>query len=223
MDGTGELFEAFLQCYQGEYTVIPLPQSGKQHHQTLAKAIEPLLPNEDYILLAESFSGGIVSYLLNSQYKHLKGVVFVASFLSSPNKTLLKIAQISPLKALVSLPYVDTIFQPLLFSDQFSEQVSIKLRKQFINVVKSIPSKTLKSRIKVMSRLQLPDVTFQVPTVYIRPINDKLISKSKAQEVQQVFPHADYIDITGGPFILQSKPAQTAQLVYEWITNSRSD
>ena len=91
MDGTGELFEGFLSNFDGDYIVISLPQSGPQDYASLANIIKEQLPTDDYILLAESFAGGIVPELLKLKLPKMKGVIFVASFLSSPNKYLLSL------------------------------------------------------------------------------------------------------------------------------------
>ena len=59
-----------------------MPKLGPQDHASLAKFIKEQLPAEDYVLLAESFAGGIGPELVKLKPKHLKGVIFVASFLS---------------------------------------------------------------------------------------------------------------------------------------------
>lgn len=102
MDETGELFADFLSHFKSDHKIIPLPQLGPQNHKKLAENIESQLPNEDFILLAESFSGGIVPELLRTKNHHIKGVIFEASILSSPNKYLLTIAKQLPIKLLAS-------------------------------------------------------------------------------------------------------------------------
>lgn len=72
MDGTGLLFKEFRSCYEGESLIISLPTDTHQGYQSLAMAIEKQLPQEDYILLAESFSGGLVQHLLNYSSNHIK-------------------------------------------------------------------------------------------------------------------------------------------------------
>ncbi|MET0090382.1 MAG: hypothetical protein ABW068_10250 [Candidatus Thiodiazotropha sp.] len=63
LDGTGRLFKGFLQCYPGEARVVSLPMDGPQDHRALAQRISPRLPEEDYVLLAESYSGLIAMHL----------------------------------------------------------------------------------------------------------------------------------------------------------------
>ncbi len=97
MNGTADLFTKFLSNFDGDYIVISLPDFGAQDHASLAKVIYEQLPKQEFVLLAESFSGGIVPELLQLKPTHLSGVIFVASFLSCPNKYLLGVAKLLPI------------------------------------------------------------------------------------------------------------------------------
>jgi len=214
MNGTGELFAEFLSYYDGDHLVISLPESGPQDHATLANVINQQLPNESYILLAESFSGGIVPELLKLNPTHIKGVIFVASFLSSPRSYLIGVAKLIPIKALVSLP-LSNIAHRLLFLGQ---EATKPLLSKFVKVIKSIPKQVLSSRLEVMKVLQLPEMTFDIPTIYIRALSDRLISPNKSQEVANVFNHIEFVEIEGPHFILQAQPKESARLVTEAIS-----
>lgn len=209
MDGTGDLFEEFLSCYDGEKLVISLPQCGPQDYLSLARGIEMQLPNEDFILLAESFSGGIVPELLKRSPANIKGVIFVASFLSCPNRYLLPIVKVLPLKALASAPLSKIGHKILLLGQNASEALLLK----FITVIKSIPEQILKSRLAVMSQQRLPQANFEVPTVYIQAMSDRLIMPRKSRELCNVFKNIEYIEIDGPHFVLQAKPKESSQLV----------
>jgi len=214
MNGTGELFAEFLSYYDGDHLVISLPESGPQDHATLANVINQQLPNKSYILLAESFSGGIVPELLKLNPTHIKGVIFVASFLSSPRSYLIGLAKLLPIKALVSLP-LSNIAHRLLFLGQ---EATKPLLSKFVNVIKSIPKQVLSSRLEVMKRQQLPQVTFNISAIYIRALSDRLISPKKSQEVANVFNHIEFVEIEGPHFILQAQPKESARLVTEAIS-----
>lgn len=67
----GELFEEFLSYHEGDYLVLDLPQQGIQDHSYLAKLLEKQFPKEEYILLAESFSGDIVLELLKQDLTNM--------------------------------------------------------------------------------------------------------------------------------------------------------
>jgi pimeloyl-ACP methyl ester carboxylesterase len=217
MDGTGKLFTEFLLMFNGDYLVMPLPHSGPQDYVSLAKVIHENLPTEDYILLAESFSGGIVPELLKLNPKNIKGVIFVASFLSSPHKFLLSIAKLLPIKFLASAPF-SNIAHKLLFLGQEAPK---ELLTKFVEVVKSIPNPVLKNRVDVMRKQQLPITSFDIPTLYIQALSDRLISSHKALEVRKVFTNTEYKEIKGPHFILQTKPKESALLVNKFIQSGK--
>jgi len=213
MDGTGELFTEFLSYYDEDHLVISLSKSGPQDYVTLASVINKQLPTEDYILLAESFSGGIVPELLKLNPSYLKGVIFVASFLSTRNKYLLSIAKFLPIKALASAP-LSNVFYKLLF---FGKSASKELLSKFVCVIKSISNQVLKDRLEVMSTQQLPQITFDIPSIYVRALSDSLISPQKAREFTKVFTNINYIEIEGPHFILQVQPKESALLVNQFV------
>jgi alpha-beta hydrolase superfamily lysophospholipase len=214
MDGTGELFEEFLSNFDGDYIVIPLPQSGSQDHVFLANIIKEQLPTEDFVLLAESFAGGIIPELLRQNNPHLKGVIFIASFLSSPNQLLLSIAKFLPIKSLASAP-LSTIFHKFLLLGQGASK---ELLSKFITVTKSIPDLVLKNRLEVMSQQRLPITTSDIPSIYIKALSDRLITSQKGREFTKVFSNIKYIEIEGPHFILQAQPKESARLVTEAIS-----
>ena len=215
MDGTGELFEGFLSNFDGDYIVISLPQSGSQDHASLANIIKEQLPTEDYILLAESFAGGIVPELLKLKPPNMKGVIFVASFLTSPNKHLLPIAKLLPIKALASAP-LSKIFHKFLLLGQGA---SPELLTKFVTVTKSIPDQVLKSRLEVMRKQRLPASTFDIPSIYIQALSDRLITSHKGREFTKVFTDIEYMEIDGPHFILQARPKESARLITEAISS----
>lgn len=214
MNGTGELFAEFLSYYDGDHLVISLPVSGPQDHATLADVINNQLPTEDYILLAESFSGGIVPELLKLEPTHMKGVIFVASFLSSPRSYLIGVAKLLPIKALSSLP-LSNIVHRLLFLGQ---EATKPLLSKFVNVIKSTPKQVLSSRLEVMKMQQLPQITFDIPAIYVQALSDRLIPSQKSREFSKVFTNIKYIEIEGPHFILQAQPKESARFVTEAIS-----
>ena len=209
MDGTSELFNGFLSSFTGHYIVISLPEYGLQDHASLAEFVKDKLPMDDYILLAESFSGGIVPELLKQDLPHLKGVIFVASFLSTPHKYLLCIAKRLPIKSLLSLP-LSNFFHKLLFLGQGTSKT---LLNQFVQVVKAIPEQILKNRLQVMCKQQKPTETFDISAVYIQARSDRLISSAKSQEFRGIFNNINYIVVDGPHFLLQARPKALALLV----------
>ena len=85
LDGTGLLFKPFIEALPKniETLVISYPKIKIQNYGELVSYVIAQLPEEDYILVGESFSGNIAYQIALSNPKHLKSIIFVASFLSN--------------------------------------------------------------------------------------------------------------------------------------------
>lgn len=139
MDGTGELFELVLnELSEHECLVIPLPSSGKQDYCSLVEYVKSKLPEEECVLVAESFSGPIGAYLAKEE--KVKAIVFVATFLTPPSKFLLAMSQLLPIKFMSKLPGSGLVLQAMMFGHQASKE----LLNQFQNIIDQIDIKVLK-------------------------------------------------------------------------------
>ena len=113
MDGTGNLFkDAVSELSMMDVIILSLPNEGPQNYQDLSSSLIKDLPEEDFIIVAESFSGGIAACLSNDQPPHLKAIIFVASFLSAPKKHIAYLASLLPIQQFTKLP----LFKFSLFS-----------------------------------------------------------------------------------------------------------
>lgn len=215
MDGTGILFDNFLKHYQGETVVIPLPDDKDQNYSLLAEKILADLPDEDFILLVESFSGGLVKPLLEEVGGRMKGIIFVVSFLSPPNKLILALTKLLPAKIFAALPGA-TVGHRLLF---LGEKAPTALVNQFVKIVQALPQNLLKKRLQAMSELKLPKELIDVPAVYIQATEDKLISPEKFSEIEKIFQNVKLYRIDGPHLILQANPEDSAKAITEAIAS----
>src|SRR5438067_2002800 len=95
MDGTGELFAPFLaQALRENVCVVARYPEGKVLTRAeLLKLIYEVLPSfEDYILVAESFSGQFAIEIVASKPVRLSGLVLANSFATSPVRVVTRFA-----------------------------------------------------------------------------------------------------------------------------------
>ena len=214
MDGTGRLFVELLhELPDINCMIIPLPQCGKQDYQTLTEYIKNQLPKEDFILLAESFSGAIAFNLAKDKTNHLCGIIFVASFLSAPSRLLLLCAQLLPLKLLSNLPGAGFMQQNLFFGNQANK----KLLDIFKKTINSVPTKIMRQRMQSMRSLVFQKTKIELPTATILPLTDKLLAKNKRHEFQKCFTNITVFKLNGPHFILQTKAKESAKIILNWI------
>jgi len=214
MDGTGKLFSSFLPFLDGfECTVLPLPQTGKQDYETLAKHIKKELPNEDFILIAESFSGPIAVLLSQESLNNLRGVIFVATFLSQPKIALLHISKTVPIKAFMAAPFRKFFYKWLCFGfDAKDSTLNV-----FEESVRSVPVNILKARLKAISDMDLELNKVFCPALYLQAQNDQLVPQSKAEEFNKYFEDIEIETISGPHFLLQTKPEKCADVIKAFI------
>lgn len=212
MDGTGELFEDFLSNLNDiDHSIISFPQSGDQDYDSLLTHVKSRLPNEDFVVLAESFAGPIAAKLAFEKMANLRGIIFVASFLSAPNRLTLSLAHALPIKVLLKLPFSEFGVRKLMLGVGASTALIIK----FQNTVASVPSKILRARIQAMKNLIVSSSTSRIPVFYVSGSKDRLVHPSKMSEFRQCFPVFEHRQLQGPHFLLQANPKASSDLVRE--------
>jgi len=216
LDGTGILFEKLLlYLKECEVIVLPLPNDGPQDYPFLSEYILKLLPNENFILVAESFSGGIAARLTQQSLPHLKGIVFVASFLSAPKKIFANIAALLPIRIFVLLPFSGFAFRLFFLGNNLS-QTEIP---SFLLAIQSIPQKIIKLRLKTIANAKYDGFTSCLPVLYLKASQDRLVPNKKAKEIQRAYVNFELSEIAGPHFILQAKPRECASEILRFFVS----
>jgi len=174
LDGTGLLFKPFVDTLPKhiETIIIKYPTNRKLNYEELVDWIEPQLPQSEFTIIAESFSG-YVAYLIGQlNIKHLNKIIFVASFLDNPNPKLLLLSRIMPIKTLLKINTPKWIIKKFLMGSKINKQ-TIDL---FHQCIKTINPEVLVHRLKLISELKDSLPRLNIPTNYIKALNDKLIS-----------------------------------------------
>ena len=214
MDGTGNLFSPLLkELSSNDCLLLSLPSTGNQDYPSITKQIKAKLPLEDFILVAESFSGPIGAELARSNIPNMKGVIFVASFLSSPNKRLIELARLLPLRVLSHLPFFRYFYKSLFLGTRASDE----LVNLFQATLDSLPMSLINSRLKTMHSLVSSQQKSNIPAAYIQASRDKLVSANKISEFQLCFSDLNIKVVDGPHFILQPNPKECVQVINELV------
>ncbi|MDG9668867.1 lysophospholipase [Hahella sp. CR1] len=215
MDGTGDLFAPFLECIpQIETQIIPLPQTGAQDYDSLAAYVREQLPDDDFYLLAESFSGPIGALLAADGVPGLQGVIFVATFLSIPSPWAVCVGRRLPLQGMMRLPFSSWTQRRLLLGPDVGDD----FLQHFTAAVRSIPTATLKARLETLQHLHWRREPVSSPSIYLQATDDYLVSPGKALEIQQHFPDNRLVRIQGPHFLLQANPAACARTLLDTLS-----
>lgn len=214
MDGTGNLFEAVLsELAMTDVVILSLPSEGAQSYEALSSSLVDSLPEEEFIIVAESFSGGIAACLSNGEVTNLKAVVFVASFLSAPKKVIAYIASILPIRQFTKLPFFNLVCRYLFLGQEATDSDIAKFKR----TVLSVPSDTLSSRLKVIASSKYSGFKSSLPAVYIGASHDMLVSASKRNDFKEAYQQITFVELEGPHFLLQANPKNGAAAIVEAV------
>ncbi len=213
MDGTGLLFQPFAKELSQQLPenipvqVISYPRDQALTYAQLIKYVQSTFPpQEEIILVAESFSGPIGYTLAAAQPNKIKGVIFVATFLSPP-KGLIWMLPPRLMGSLMKIPLPSFLLKLLLFErDTNNETIFL-----FKTALQKVKPTVLSARMREMRRLHMEQQTLGMSSAYIRAKNDRLISGSHVEEFRRIAPQMMVNEIPGPHFIVQTQPKACAQ------------
>lgn len=220
LDGTGKLFAPLIEALPDsiDIQVITYPLNKEQTYNELIEYVKLNLPTEDFILLAESFSGPIAYQIALSKPKQLKSLILVATFLENPRPILLKFI---PNSRVFALP-IPTIISKVFF---LGFSVKDRIIELFNEVIKTVSPNVIAYRLKEITQLQPVSQKVNLKTTYIQASNDKLVPSKSLKDWQKVCDEIDVSKVKGEHFILQTNPIRCAEVVTEvvrLITSNRS-
>ena len=221
LDGTGKLFAPLIENLPPsiDVQVITYPLNKKQSYSELIEHVKQNLPKEDYVLLAESFSGPIAYEVALSKPGKLKSLILVATFLENPRPLLLKFI---PNSRVLALP-IPTILSRIFF---LGFSVKRKIIELFNDAIKTVSPSVIQYRLKEITQLKPSSQKIKLKTTYIQASNDKLVPSKSLKDWQKVCDDINVFKVKGEHFILQANSIRCAEVVTEavrLITRTRSE
>ncbi len=217
LDGTGELFEPFLEMLPKDINtqVIRYDNCKETEYEELVEYVKSQLPDEDFILIAESFSGFIAYQIALERPKNLIHILAVATFLQNPRPKLL--GTIRSL-CLLSLPIPKVIINKLLLNYNYSSDDNVADLLQ--NIIKSVPNNLLYHRLQEIKKLEKPIKKIMIPVTYIQAEGDYLVPAKSLDDWSEVSIKLKVHVVAGGHLVLQANPVRCAQVLMEIINNA---
>ncbi len=206
LDGTGVLAHRIHDALAQEHIVTTLAYpSHLYRYDDLQEWIEPLLPNDNFVIVAESFAGPLAAMIGAKNRPNLKGIVFVATFARRPRQLPVFLAHIIDFIPLKST-FLARLAQPFLmgkwtnpaFTDSFRQALS------------SVPAETLSRRLAEVLKADVVAelATINAPILYLRATKDWLVPTCMSQDFVMV--SRGVCDIEGPHFLLQANADEAA-------------
>jgi pimeloyl-[acyl-carrier protein] methyl ester esterase len=211
LDGTGLLLDAFVRELGAEFEVdrVTYPTHEALDYAQLTDRVARALPSSrSYVLLAESFSGPIACRVAARNPPGLVGVVFCASFVSSPLPALRRFAALLRLAPVRSVP-VALLAAVLL--GRWSSSAHVTALKRALHCV---DPRVLRLRAGAALAAAPPVVgSIRVPVLYLQAGSDRLISRASLDRLRRIAPSTTVTVIPGPHFLLQVAPQACAAAV----------
>lgn len=222
LDGTGVHFQPFLKQLPADWEAIVFryPTESSQDYATLTDFVAQRLPREEpFCLLAESFSGPIAYRLAASARFPITSLIFVATFLSSPQPTLLPLRHALPLAWLLQFKAPDWILRRLMLDVQTSDE----FLTAFWLAVEQVRPDVLVQRLGSIAALPGGQAQLKQPCLYLQASHDLLVPKRSIEDFKQVCPDLEVIQIPGRHFLLQAKPKPCVEAIERWLAELARD
>ena len=221
MDGTGLMFRPFTDIADNHsIDVISYPNEESQKYSNLVGYVKDRLPrDDDFVVIAESYSGPIAYELMKRNITNLKAVIFIASFLENPRPVLLSFVKLLPISIILRLPVTKFIIRRYLLGSDATD----RLITEFKTALSKVSPVVLASRLREISNLKKPDKTVNYPCCYIGAEEDKLVTSKSFQAFRRVIPNLHIRSVNGPHFLLQSRPEECLKVIDEEIEYSGSE
>jgi pimeloyl-[acyl-carrier protein] methyl ester esterase len=215
MNGTGRLFTNFIAAFQPEFepVVANYPTDLCKNYLELEVVARSFLPRgSPFVIVAESFSGPIAITIAASSPPGLVGLVLCCTFARNPRRL---IGLLKPLLHLI--PFKSQILGPvnrLCLGKYSTAETRFGLRGALSLVRPEVLRHRIESVIAVDVSHKVSEI--RVPILYLRATRDSLVPRSAAEHIRKLSRNVDIRDLDGPHLLLQTKPAQAAEIILEF-------
>ncbi len=202
MDGTGLMFEPFVQVLQGfEPRVLRYPPELTAYADCVAFARQQLPVDRPFLLLGESFSGPVAIALAAERPAGLLGLVLCVTFARNPRPRLAWAAPLLRLLPALRLPL------PLLRRVLLGSRATEALSNLVAAMLPQVPTVTLKERLLAVVAVDHTALLGQVlvPILALRASQDRLVPKAATDWISAHRP-TDIVTLEGPHWLLQTRP-----------------
>lgn len=207
LDGTGALLSEVAELLTSKHEVTVVRYSPNLYgYQDLKTKVQTALPDDDYIIVAESFSGPLAVMIASENPTGLKGAVFVATFAKTPIKVprfLTYLVDIAPLRSRL----LSRLAQPFLMGKWATPEFTTI----FNQVMHTVPASTVAGRLREVLTVDVVQklIAINIPTIYLSAQNDRLIPSRMASDFDP--SPSNVVEIEGPHFLLQANATEASK------------
>jgi pimeloyl-[acyl-carrier protein] methyl ester esterase len=218
MDGTGKLFDEFIEALPREFEIRTVRFSPDAIHSysELFQIVQSAIPESDpFVLLAESFSTPLAIQCAAANPANLRGVILCAGFASSPLRGWKRWAfrLLAPYLFRMTIP--GFAIRQFLVGRGAPPELAAAVRK----ATSQVQPRVLRNRLRLIADCDAqPDLArVNVPVLYLRATGDRMVSVRCGEEIQRVNPRTKMEAIAGPHLLLQREPRECADAVVRFV------
>lgn len=215
-DGTGELFSP-LRAELGDWPTRTVRYANEATLEDCVERVRAELPDDDVMLVAESFSGPVALALLAHERRRVRGAVLCATFALSPLRWLTRLAALTPSAMLAA----NSGRRALLRHFCLNGSTDLQLMEQALSTIRSVPGAVVKQRLGILSRVDVRPLchAVEVPILILRPTADRIVNASLHRQLVATLPRSLVSEVAGPHLLLQSQPRACARLIQKFATD----
>jgi pimeloyl-[acyl-carrier protein] methyl ester esterase len=213
MDGTGWLFEPFVQSLGDAQRVhvIAYPNTlVLGHGELIAHALSDLPAEGPLVLLGESFSGPLAVALSARCPARVIGLILCCSFVRNPRPWGRPLMRWIPA---VRVP------APLAARALFGAQAGTEQVRLLKRALDAVSPQVLRARMRVVAATDVSGdlEKLKIPLLYLQARRDRLVPHSALARVAALAPQTRVAVFDGPHALLQTLPKETAQAVRAFV------
>ncbi len=217
LDGTGKLFEPFTaQTPSGSSSdVVNYPVDRELSYADYSELItSDFIPDEPFIIVAESFSGPVAVLVGSTRPSTLAGVVLVNTFVF---RASWRGFSYFPWSLLFRLPISRLTVGLHLTGFKHASRFVGSIRAANAPVAPAVRASRLRSALNVDVRDQF--AALDAPVMYLRGSDDRLVFSSCVRQVVLARPSTAVVSIPGPHLLLQVEPQRSWQEVSSFVSS----
>ncbi len=220
LDGTGKLFQDFIGRLGEEVSarIIGYPLGQALGYEELIGLVERQLPNEPYLLLAESFSGPIGIALAARAGPALRGLILCGTFAANPFPRLAWAGLLVPLLPIKSLPR--WLRSLIMWGSGSPRRAPRSADRAMAPVARHVITHRIRAVLRVDVRERLRQI--RVPVLVLSAQGDRIVRSQATATLLAQLPTAHHVPIAGPHLLLQARSAECARTVLEFVARCRA-
>lgn len=211
LDGTGSLLAGFATALAPHYDVeiVSYPPHDALSYEELAAYVRARLPQRDFLLVGESFSGPIALRLAAEEPPFLRAVILGASFARFDLPLKWWIAMASGLVPPRLMP--PFVLDAMLMGGRASPD----MKRLLAESLRAVSPQVLANRVRAALAVDLPrsGIVIRKPLLYLRAGADRLMPVGSAEVVAALAPQMQLAEIPAPHFLFQVEPECCARAI----------